>query len=330
MSAAGKASQDDKALPVYAVFGGDPFLERAALEEIIESVLGDDRDKMAVAEFEGDGAGLAEVLDECRTMSLLASVRLVIVRNADGFITAHREALERYLASPSPTGVLVLVCKTWNKTWRLYKRVQEIGRNVECKPKAVRDVPDWLCERARAVYCCAIQDAAVRRLIDFVGLDLGPLDMELAKLATFVHPRTVIQAADVEQIVGVTRIEKVFAITDAVARRDAAGALAIWEQIVSGDPEASYRSIGGLAYGFRRLAEMKRLLSQGVPANEASRQLGDSWRGAELARQSGRFTLRQWQRNLNRLLQIDVAAKTGLCTVQSAVENFIVELCAAS
>lgn len=325
-----KPSEPDKLPPVYVIFGGEPFLEREAVEKIIRDVLGDDRDKMAIAEFDGDGAELADVLDECRSMSLLCSTRLVFVRDADPFISEHREALEKYLESPSPTGVLVLICTRWDKGWRLYKRVQEVGRNVECKPMRPRDVPDWLAGRAKTAYGCTLHEAAGRRLLDFVGPELSLLDMELAKLATFVHPKKIVQAEDVDRLVGATRVEKVFAITDAVAARDAATALDIWDQIVGGDPDGQYRAVGGLAYGFRKLAEMKRLLGQGVPAVEAARQVGEPWHAAELKRQTERFTLRQWRQHLVKLLQIDMAAKSGLGTVQSSVEKLIVELCAAS
>jgi len=325
-----KPSPSDKPPPVFVVFGGDPFLQREAVENIIIIVLGEDRDKMALVDFDGEEVELADVLDECRSMSLLCSTRLVLVRNADPFVTKYREPLEKYLEAPCATGVLVLICTRWDKGWRLYKRVQEVGRNVECKPLRPRDVPDWLATRAKTAYGCTLNEAAGRRLLDFVGPELSLLDMELAKLATFVHPKKTVQTEDVDRLVGATRVEKVFAITDAIAARDAAKALDIWDQIVGGDPDGQYRAVGGLAYGFRKLAEMKRLLGQGVPAAEAARQVGEPWNAAGLRRQTERFTLRQWRQHLLKLLQIDLAAKSGLGTVQSAVEKLIVELCAAS
>jgi DNA polymerase-3 subunit delta len=285
---------------------------------------------MAIAEFDGPAAELADVLDECRTMSLLASVRLVCVRDADAFVAEYREALEKYLQSPSPTGVLVLVCTRWDKRWRLYKLVETIGRNVDCQSPVRAKIPPWLIERARHEYGCELQAAAAQRLIELTGQELGRLDMDLAKLATYVHPRQVIRPTDVDELVGATRAEKVFGITDAIGRRDAARALALWAQVLASDPDASYRAVGGLAYGFRKLAAAKRLLEQGKSPVEAAKMTGVYAPAAELKRQLDRFSLGQWEQHLVELLQIDVAAKTGSGTVQSAVEKFIVELCAAS
>ena len=130
MTAAEKTKKSRKPLPVYVIFGSDDFLRLQALDDVIERVLGKDRDSMAVAEFDGRSAELSDVLDECRTLSLLASTRLVCVRDADDFVTAHRAALEKYLQSPSPTGVLVLVCSKWDARWRIYKLVDEIGCKI--------------------------------------------------------------------------------------------------------------------------------------------------------------------------------------------------------
>lgn len=170
---------------------------------------------------------------------------------------------------------------------------------------------------------------AARRLIDLVGPQLGQLDMELSKLATYVSPRTSIGVSDVEDLVGASRVEKVFGITDCIARRDAKGALSLWEQVVSSDRDAPYRAVGGLAYGFRKLAEAKRLVQQGLSPFEATRKLAIWTDATRLKGQLDRFSLPQWQDHLVKLLRIDVSSKTGLGAVQTSIERFIVNLCAA-
>jgi|CXWL01.1.fsa_nt_gi DNA polymerase-3 subunit delta len=314
--------------PVYAIFGEDDFLRRQALDRIVTRAIGPERDGMAYVEFDGDSADLAQVLDEVRTASLLAPLRVVCIREADGFITDHRDALERYAQSPAPTGVLILVCRSWQKTWRLYKKVDALGGNIECATPKARDLPDWVTKRARDTYECSIDPAAARRLVELVGDQLGILDMELAKLSTHVAPQKSIASEHVEELVGASRIEKVFAITDAVARRDAARALALWDQVIATDRQAPYRAVAGLAYGLRRLAEAKRLLEQGLPVWQVAKQVNPWAQPEAVAKQLERFSLPQWRAYLVKLLAIDVGAKTGLGTVQSSVEKLVVEMCA--
>ncbi|MBI4580700.1 MAG: DNA polymerase III subunit delta, partial [Planctomycetes bacterium] len=115
------ASTDNSAvLPVYAVCGGEPFLKRQAMERITREVLGNADRSLALSEYDGTGpVELAGVLDDLRTLPFLTERRLVVVREADKFITAYREALEDYAAKPSPTGVLLIECKSMPGNTRL-------------------------------------------------------------------------------------------------------------------------------------------------------------------------------------------------------------------
>lgn len=339
-------TQSASPAPVYAVFGPDDYLRRQAVERLKAEVLGVDRDQMALAEFDGESAQISDVLDECRTASLLAPVRLVIVYSADKFLRGpktdapeddvtdlepeedRRGLLEKYLLSPCPTGVLLLISKSWPKGTRLYKLVERIGRNIPCETPKGQALPGWLANQAQEEHGVRLEPPAVRRLADLVGPQLGLLDMELAKLATYVLPRTAIRLEDVDALVGASREEKVFILADAISAGDAGGALTLWDQVMAMDRKAEFRAVGGLRYAFARLAEAKRLIGQGVSLFEAARAAGIWGDTQQLKRQLDRFSLRQWQQILVKLLSIDVATKTGLGTVRSAVEKLIVELCA--
>lgn len=328
MVAPKKSRTAETPCPVYAIFGGDAFLRRKALRDAIDEVLGSSADRAGLFEFEGPTAAPAEVFDACRTMSLMSPLSVACVRDADAFVKLHRDLIEKYLASPSPTGVLVLVLtnKLASNT-RLYKRIGAVGRNIPCEAPKGPALTRWAADRAASAYDCRLDAGTARRLVELVGDDLGRLDAELSKLATYVRPRRTILPADVESLVGASRVEKVFGITDAIARRDAPAALALWDQVLAGDRSAEYRAVGGLAYGFRKLAEAKRLVEQGVAVADAARQANIWTQPANLSRQLDRFSAGQWLDHLVQLLRIDMGAKSGLGTAQSAVEKFIVQLC---
>ncbi len=330
MSAANTRDPATEAAPVYAIFGGDAFLRNQAVREAIRAACGGASEPAEVVEFDGTQAEPADVFDACRTMSLLAPVSIVCVRDADPFIKQHRDLIERYVASPSSSAVLILVlnAKLPSNT-RLYKRIAAVGRNVSCEPPKGAALSAWAVNHAQSAYGARLESPAARRLVELVGDNLGRMDSELAKLSTFVYPKTSIRAADVDEMVGVSREEKVFGITDAVARRDARSALTLWDQVLAGDRQAEYRAVGGLAWGFRRLADAKRLVGQGVAVAEAARRSGIWTQPASLQRQLDRFSASQWHQHLVQLLQIDFAAKNGLGSIRSGVEKFIVSLCEA-
>ena len=95
-----------KEIPViFVVYGKNHRAVIEHIEKITERVLGESDRQVSLTSFEGDSAVLANVLDELRTLPFLSERRLIIVRDADGFIRTYREDLETYLENPSPTGV---------------------------------------------------------------------------------------------------------------------------------------------------------------------------------------------------------------------------------
>src|SRR6185436_2786040 len=96
-----KTTKTSSPLPIYVIFGPEDFLRQEELRNLLDELLGSERDSMSLIEFEGESAEVAAVLDECRTPSLLAPLRVVLVRDADEFVSggrhekkSHRELLE--------------------------------------------------------------------------------------------------------------------------------------------------------------------------------------------------------------------------------------------
>jgi DNA polymerase-3 subunit delta len=124
--------------PIYALSGDDSFLRREATHAIVRAAMDsgeakgdagadDDEDELGVSRVAGPQAELARVLDEVRTLPFLAPRRVVIVEDADTFVTANRKELEAFAAQPSPTGVLVLSVKSWPSNTKLAKLVEQHG-----------------------------------------------------------------------------------------------------------------------------------------------------------------------------------------------------------
>jgi DNA polymerase-3 subunit delta len=325
-----KPSSPAKIAPIYVVHGAEAFLKRQAIAEILDRLLAGADRAMALSEYDGAGSiELASVLDDLRTLPFLSDRRVVLVRDADAFITRYREGLEDYFESPSSTGVLVMEARSFPGNTRLAKRAAAVGESIKCEPIAARNVPSWLSGRARDAYGLRIEPQAGLMLIEFVGDDLGLLDAELQKLALYVGGRQEIRAADVQACVGHSREEQVWGILSAISAGDEGRAIALWEQVWETDRAAQGRAIGGIAFKVRQLLSAKRAEEAGSPMGELGRMLmiwGDERRvRAEL----NAFTTEQVESMLCRLLQADVAAKTGQATVQSAIEAFIIESCRA-
>ncbi|MCS6976536.1 MAG: DNA polymerase III subunit delta, partial [Gemmatales bacterium] len=98
----------DKPLSVYVVTGDERFLKTEVLSRLKSLVLGTAESEFALSTRDGDAVSFADVQDELATLPFLAPRRLVVLREADGFVTRFREQLEKYCQRPAPHGVLVL------------------------------------------------------------------------------------------------------------------------------------------------------------------------------------------------------------------------------
>src|SRR6516162_7207276 len=109
--------------PVYAVVGDEEFLKRQVLSVLKELVLGGGDESFGLSTYPGDKAEFATVRDDLDTLPFLGGRRLIVVEAADPFVTRYRANLEKYVAQPSATGVLVLDVKSWVSTTKLAKAV---------------------------------------------------------------------------------------------------------------------------------------------------------------------------------------------------------------
>lgn len=294
--------------PLYVLHGDEAFLKRQALLTIRERAVGPDADEQAVSVYAGDTATFAQVFDELETVPFFFRRRLVVIDNADQFVTDHRAQLERRIGALPATGTLVLDVKSWAANTRLAKMVAE-SATIVCK--APKMVSAWCVDWAKTRYGKQLPAQAAALLVELIGSEMGQLDQELVKLAAYVGKRSRIEEADVDRLVGNSRTETVWKIMDAVAVGNVKEALAVLNRLFD-QGEVSYMILGALASQLRKLAQAYRLTSQGVATDAALQQAGVlPWgiRGAEqLMRHLGP---RRLERLYDWLLQMNLDLRGG-------------------
>ena len=129
---------------VNVVFGDESFLKRQVLLKLREKVLAGEEADFSLTTFEGRSVQLRDVLEELATLAMFGARRLVVVEEADEFVTRYRGQLEDYVARPAEKAVLVLEVKTWPSNTRLYKAVDAGGLMVACEAPAATRLPRGL------------------------------------------------------------------------------------------------------------------------------------------------------------------------------------------
>ena len=246
--------------PVCAVSGDEVFLKREVLVALRQQVLGSDQDEFSLTTFSGGGLALRDVRDALATASLFGSGRrLVIVEEADDFVSENRAELENYVAKPQPGGVLVLEVKTWPSTTRLAKAVASGGLTVECKSLKEHETKRWIVQRAKSRYDVRLQGSAADALLELLPPELGILEQELAKLSLLTGESRTIEVDVVLENVGGWRTRKTWDMVDAAAEGRAADALEQLGRLLASG-EKPHGLLPQMSHSLRQLAAATQLV----------------------------------------------------------------------
>jgi len=281
---------------VCAVFGDETFLRRQVLRVFRAAVLETEEGDFSFTAFEGDKAEWRDVAEELSTLAMFGGgKRLVLVEEADAFVSRYRDILEDYLARPSRTGVLVLELASLPANTRLYKLLADAQRLVNCSTPREAHLIKWLGNWATQRHGVSLHPAAAELLIELIGPELGLLDQELAKLALAVASEQKISPELVSRSVGTWRAKTAWEMLDAALDGNVSEAFRQLDHLLA----AGEQPVGVLAQvsaSLRRLAAATRAVLQGeaagrrLPLIDALQQAGVKT-----------FVLRKVERQLRRL-----------------------------
>jgi DNA polymerase-3 subunit delta len=172
------------------------------------------------------------VLDELRTLPFFSKRRLVIVEEADPFVSKYRKDLEAYVEHPFESGTLLLQCKQWMASTNLAKHVARRGTPIDCGSPREAEVAPWLCEAARSRLDTEIDMDAARLLVELVGNEPGILACEVEKLSVYAGAARRVERDDVMKLVGGGRVETIWKTIDAAATGQAREALVLIDNLL--------------------------------------------------------------------------------------------------
>lgn len=252
----------DKPLEVpgfCVVAGGEEFLKRRALVALRRAVLTPDDEMVSLRVLAGKSAELRSIRDELATVSLFGdSRRMVIVEDADEFVTKNRADLEAEADKPRRGGVLVLEVRTFPANTKLAKLVAEHGLTVKCETPSAAKLSKWLVSWCKSAHGSTLEGAAATELIETIGPELGLLDAELTKLASTADGGK-ITADAVRQLVAGWRTRTAWDMLDAAAAGQTAEAFTQLDRLL-GSGEAPVALMGQIGFTLRRFADAARLV----------------------------------------------------------------------
>lgn len=291
--------------PAYLVVGSDRARVRTVLDRLRGHFPAD-----AVETHVAESGAAAELVAGFGMMGLLAERRLCIVTGAHDWPAADVDVVLRYLASPSPDVVLMLVATKLAKSSRLRKAFSP-PRLIECTgPESLDDVITWA-KAHLAAFGARGDQAAVRRLVELCGHDdLERVRTDLERIATYAGDDA-ITLEMVDALATRSTDHKVWAMGDAWAARDRSAFLRLVEELLA-QREHPVRLAGSLGRHLRQVDDAHHHLRDKTPDAAAAALVAggaNAWGARRVVRQAQQVTATQVDAALARIAQLDAELK---------------------
>ena len=328
---------------VYLFYGQDRFSIREALSAMKDEVGPAELRDVNVTTFDGSDVSLAELTATCNTVPFLAEKRLVAVEgllsrfetappsrgrarppSERGADVGEWESLTEYLPNVPETTDLVFMDGALRSTNPLLARIGPLVTVRTFPLPRAGELRQWIHARA-ADGGADIEPEAVRLLAETVGADLQTLDQEIQKLATFRAGEPVLKR-DVEELVSYSREANIFTMVDAVIEGRTGVAVRVTHELLDAGRPAAYLLVM-IARQTRLLLLAKDLKANGVPSAEMGRRLRLS--GFPLRKtleQEGRLTAERLVDMHRKLLEADLAMKSGAVAENTALDTLIADV----
>ncbi|MDP9052683.1 MAG: DNA polymerase III subunit delta [Acidobacteriota bacterium] len=346
--------------PVCLFLGQEGYNRRRCREALVAAFSG-----IETEQYDASETSLAAIVDDARAMSLFVSQRLIFVIGAETAMprsartaanqddeddeqddkgndkgrsapagAGGSETLDAYVKSPTPGVTLIFEATRWDlegedktKTERARKFFGAIPDVVEFRRFTSDEARGELDRIARASGV-QLDPAAAEALVEALGADVARIAVELAKLSLYGKPVTL---EDLPLLVPDARQSTIFALVNAVGRRDRIGALKTLDALVR-EGEYLPLALTFLATQFRMALVAKEANLRGASQVQSHFQRAgvQMWgsRAEQVSQTAAKFSKDQLERSLTLIFETDRDLRSARPDDRTVVENFVVKLCA--
>lgn len=298
-------------------------------------------------QYDAAETSLAAIIDDARAMSLFASERLIFVLSAEvamprtmrsddgeGATDASADVLQAYVKSPTPGVTLIFEATRWDlegedkakadRARKFFGAIPDVVEFTRFNPGDARIELDRI---ARATGL-QLDSAAAEALVEALGADVARIAVEVEKLSLYGKPVT---ADDLPLLVPDARQSTIFALVNALGRRDRVRALETLDALVR-EGEYLPLALTFLATQFRMALVAKEANLRGASQVQSHFQRAGvpMWgsRAEQVAQTATKFSKEQLERGLTLVFETDRDLRSARPDDRTVVENFVVRLCA--
>ncbi len=327
---------------LYILLGQDDFSLRQSLEEIKAGICDQALLEANTVTLDGQKTTVDQLRTACEAAPFLAEKRLVIVsgllehfesrsksshqkKTRDDQQNEHKLLAACVSELPSST-VLVFIDSNIKNNNPLFRKLSSKAEVRSFPLLRGANLRQWV-QRHVAKAGGKISRQAVDLIAEFVGSDLWIMANEINKLVLFTAGRR-IEEEDVKAVVSHSQQATVFTMIDAILNFRAGVAEQALQQLLQRGAHPAYFLVM-LSRQVRILVRARELRSQGRPEVEIRNRLGLTSEFAlrKTLEQADRYSFGRLKDIYHKLLETDLAIKTGKYDGELALNLLIAELC---
>ena len=314
--------------PFYFLYGPEIFYQTEIIQTLIKQWITDDNRDFNLETFDAQESTVNHWLGSAKTLSFLGGIKLVIVRNLHDAIPQDKEAqtLIDYAENPIPEACLVVTSNKVDRKRKLFKILTGLKTAIACEAPKENELINWLRKRAEESNYSLSSNAA-RVLINRVGARPGILAKELEKTLLYAGANKSISEKDVAEVVGESKTENVFALTEALKTKNPETALRLLNNQIN-HGEEPIKILGTIAWQFRMIWEVKHYQKKNLPSGQIAKSMGANPYVVDKALQhTGRFSTKQLRTGYLELAKADRSLKSTSQDPLAVMQTLVLNLC---
>ncbi len=314
-----------KISPLTILFGEEPFGLEESINLLSETFLDQATRDFNFQQFSSREHGIETVLNAARTFPVLASRRLVVLRNIHELTPGELEILSSYLLDPSPETVFLMTAERLDKKKSLYKLLQKRADWVEFNKLREYQLPE-LARRTAGEKGYRFSADALDLFCHRTGTDLRRFHGEMDKLMEFLGERTNIEVEDVVASSSEGGEASIFALMNAVGRRNLPESVASLQEQLE-ERAAPVFILSMLTRHFRQLWIIRSLQAQGLDKKIIASRAGlNPYFLNAMLGQAANYQAAEFLRVFELLLETDKILKTSGSSPGPVLESLLCRL----
>ena len=302
---------------VYALYGGDSFLEDYFLSELSENFLQGNEKRI---HYSLDQDSEEMLFEELSAISMFDEKRIIIVREIKKLRSKQgREALIQYIQSPYPLIILVIICSEFDLRNSFLDNIAKHSELLDVRTPFKEKMQDWVSYIVNSRNI-KITDEALSNYIRIYGDSTAHVINEIEKTFLMLGDEE-INEENIEKIEGFDRVFQLWHLQDSLGKKELQTSLDICRSLLDNGTVIP-RILVNLVYLYQQMLWKKMGQSKPIGFTGINKIITSN-----MSRHDRVYTHSELIQVLQELQKLDILSKSTSLSDGSLLHPLIVKIC---